>query len=139
MITIVQYALDYNSTEWGITCVKVMMVNLSLYSTATQNFRVGALCWSKPPTPEFRIGDTNMFVPKNVDICVIPDAKPNIHVTPNTKPQRQSVEYRLRRVPYAKVSRWACTFHIVCVNFICVGHPTRTSFPEEYGLKSMES
>ena len=80
-----------------------------------------------------------MLVSKNVKICVSPDAKPNIYITPNTKPQRQSVEYRLRRVPYAKFSRWACTFHIVCVNFICVGHPTRKSFPVEYELKCKES
>ena len=30
--------------------------------------------------------------------------------------------------------RWACTFHIFCVDFICVWCPTRTQFPVEYGL-----
>ena len=32
--------------------------------------------------------------------------------------------------------RWACSFHVVCVHFVCVGYPTRTQFPVEYGLKS---
>ena len=67
-----------------------------------------------------------MLVCKNAKICVTPDAKPKICDTPNTKPQSQSVEYRLRL---------ACTFHIVCVNFVRVGHLTQTSFPVEYGLK----
>ena len=33
--------------------------------------------------------------------------------------------------------RWACTFHIFCADFICVGHPTQTRFLVEYGLKSV--
>ena len=31
--------------------------------------------------------------------------------------------------------RWACTFHIFCADFICVGHPSQTRFFVEYGLK----
>ena len=38
------------------------------------------------------------------------------------KPQRESVEYRLCWVLNTKFLHWACTFHIVCVNFICVGY-----------------
>ena len=34
--------------------------------------------------------------------------------------------------------RWACTFHVVYVNFICVGHPTQARFPVEYGLKETQ-
>ena len=45
---------------------------LSLYSNVMQHLRVGALRWSRPPTPEFRIGDTNMLVSKNADICKTP-------------------------------------------------------------------
>ena len=41
--------------------------------------------------------------------------------SPNAKPQCESVEYRLRWVPNAKFLRWACRFHVVCVNLICVG------------------
>ena len=37
----------------------------------------------------------------------------------------------------AGVGRWACTFHVVYVNFICVGHPTQTRFSVEYGLKGV--
>ena len=65
---------------------------------------------------------------------VPPDAKPKICVTPDANPRRQSVEYRWRLVPNAKSSCWACTFHVVYVNFICVGHPTQTRFSVEYGL-----
>ena len=56
---------------------------LSLYSTATQNFRVGALRWSRLPTPEFHVGDTNILVSKNTKICVTTGAKPEICVNPN--------------------------------------------------------
>ena len=41
-------------------------------------------------------------------------------------PQSESVEYRLRWVPNANFSRWACTFHIFCVDFICIWWPTQT-------------
>ena len=40
-------------------------------------------------------------------------------------------------VPNAKFSRWPCRFHVVCVTFTCVGQPTRTQFPVEYGLISL--
>ena len=40
-------------------------------------------------------------------------------------PRRQSVEYRWR---------WACTFQVVCVNFISVWKPRQTQFSVEYGL-----
>ena len=53
--------------------------------------------------------------------------------SPNAKPQRRSVEYRLRWVPNAKLLRWPCTFHVFCVDFICVWYPTQTQFPMEYG------
>ena len=85
---------------------------------------VGSLCWLRPQTPQFRVGDTNMLVSKNDKICV----------TPNANPQCESVEYRLRWVPNAKFSCWPCAFHFHCVDFICVG--SRVSV--EYGLKSRE-
>ena len=47
---------------------------------------------------------------------------------PTPTPRCQSVEYRWRWVPNAKFSHWACTFHVVYVNFICVGHSTQTHF-----------
>ena len=31
---------------------------------------------------------------------------------------------------------WPCTFHVFCVDFICVWYPKRTPYPVEYGLKS---
>ena len=46
------------------------------------------------------------------------------------------VEYRWRWVPNATFSRWARTFHVVYVNFICIGHPTQTRFSVEYGLNT---
>ena len=66
-----------------------------------------------PPTPEFCMRDTNMLVyfglpptpipDASPNICVsrrqTPDAKPKICISPDAKPRRQSVEYRLRWVP----------------------------------------
>ena len=58
---------------------------------------------------------------KNAKICRDPNAKHKICVSPNVKPQREPMEYRLPWVPNAKLLRWACTVHVVCVNFSCVG------------------
>ena len=61
--------------------------------------------------------NTNMLVS-----LALGDANFSRHLT--QKNQRESVEYRLRWVPNAKSLRWPCTFHVVCVNFICVRWPT---------------
>ena len=51
-------------------------------------------------------------------ICVTrsqtPDAQPKICVSPNAKPRRQSVEYRLRWVFW----RWPCIFHVYFMLFV---------------------
>ena len=95
---------------------------LSLYSTATQKYlALGVGVGQCPPTPEFCVGDTNMLVSWSQREPFLPDAKPNISVLSDAKPKRKPVEYRLRLVPGVGSLRWACTFHIFCVNFICVG------------------
>ena len=71
---------------------------------------------------------TNMLVS-----LALGDANFLRHLTQN--PQRESVEYRLRWVPNANFLHWPCTFHVVCVSFICVRLPTQTQFSVEYGLK----
>ena len=67
---------------------------------------------------------------------VSPDAKPKSCVLPDAKLKRKPVEYRFRWVPGVGSLRWACTFHNICVYFICVGKPMQTQFSVEYGLKS---
>ena len=58
----------------------------------------GSWRWHRPPTPQFRVGDTNMLVSKIAKITFPPT--PNLKfVLPNENPQRDSVEYRLRWVP----------------------------------------
>ena len=121
---------------------------LSLYSTATQNtLRRGLALGNAPdarilrwgyqhvgilqPTQTFKFASPPTPKPKNASP---PTPNPKICVTPDANPRRQSVEYRWRWVPNAKFSRWACTFRVVYVNFICVGHPTQTRFSVEYGL-----
>ena len=65
-------------------------------------------------------------------ILALPNAK--ICVFPDANPQRQSVEYRCRWAFWHWGWRWACTFHIFCVDFICVWWSTQTQYPVEYGL-----
>ena len=72
----------------------------------------------------------------NAKICVSPNAKLKICVSPDANPRRQSMEYRWRWAFWRWGWRSACTFHIFCVDFICVWCPTRTPFPVEYGLKA---
>ena len=91
--------------------------------------------WAMPLTPEFCIGDTNMLVSWSQRKPFFPDAKLKICVSPNAKPHREPMEYRLRWVPNAKILHWPCTFNVFCVDFICVWYPTQTQFPVKYGLK----
>ena len=75
--------------------------------------------------PQFPVGDTKMLVSKIAIICVTPNVKPKIYVTPNPNPKCESVEYRLGWVSWHWGLCWACTFQVVCVNFICVRSPTQ--------------
>ena len=100
-----------------------------------QNVRVRALHWSRPPMPEFRIGDTNMLVSKNAEMCVAPGAKPKTCVTPNAKPQRLSVKYRLRWVPNAKFSHWQCTFHLFLLISFAFGGQRKPSIQWSMGFR----
>ena len=100
-----------------------------------KTIHVGSSRWLRPPTPQFRVGDTNMLVSKDAKMCVTPNANAKICVTPNSNPQREQVEYRWRWVPNVRGWRWPCRFHVVCVHFIRVGWPTQ--FPEEYGLNTL--
>ena len=47
--------------------------------------------------------------------------------------QHEHVEYRSRWVPTRWCSHLPCTFHVFCIDFICIGKPTRTQFPVKYG------
>ena len=71
----------------------------------------------------------------NAKICIIPDAKHKICVTPDTNPRCQSVEYSWRWAFWCWGWLWACTFHIFCVDFICIWWSTQTQYPVKYGLK----
>ena len=95
---------------------------------------VGSLLWLRPPTPQFRVWDTNMLVSKNAKICVTPNANAKIFVTPNANPQSKQVEYRWRLVPNMRGWRWPSRFHVVCLIFGRVGYPTETQYPVEYRL-----
>ena len=52
----------------------------------------------------------------------------------DAKPQRESVEYRLRWVPNAKSLRWPCTFHVFCVDSISVGSQRKPRFQWNMGF-----
>ena len=86
-------------------------MNLSLYSTVQKRERWG-----------LGMVKTNMLVSKNQRQALFT--------------QRQALQ--TQREPCAPNLRlglhWPCRFHVVCVNFIGVGQPTRTQFPVEYGL-----
>ena len=108
---------------------------LSLYSTATQiTWRRGLALGNAPDVRFLLWGYQHVCIlepPQTLQICVSPDVKLKICVGPDTNPRRQSVEYSWRwGWP------WACTFHIFCVDFICVWWSTQTQYPVEYGLYS---
>ena len=84
------------------------------------------------PTPDFCVGDTNMLVSfalgganfsrfyptGNLKVAFYPTRNPN------------ASQWNIGRVGCQRqiFSRRACTFHVFCVDFICVGHPTQTRF-----------
>ena len=115
-----------------------LAIDYSLYSTRTQNtWRRGLALGSAPDARILR------YPTQNIPTCwyilalpptPIPDANPKICFTPDAYPRCQSVEHRWRWAFWRWGWRWACTFHVVYVNFICVGHPTQTRFSVEYGL-----
>ena len=111
-----------------------MLYDLSLYSTATQNHS----CWVLALDPQHHniaLGKEHVYkYLKTLKFALLPNTKHKICVTPNAKPQREPMEYRLRWVPNTKFSHWPCTFHVVCAHVICVGYLTRTQFAVEYGL-----
>ena len=72
---------------------------------------VGYWRWLGPQTPHFCVTYTNMLVS-----FALGDANFSRYLTQN--PQRESVEYRLHRVPNANFLRWPCTFHF----FVCRFH-----------------
>ena len=109
--------------------------NLSLYSTATQNtWRRGLALGSTPDARILHWGYQHVGILEPTQTL----ASGVICVTPDANPRRQSVEYRWHwafwRWGWRWGWRWPCTFHIFCVDFICVWCPTRTPFPVEYGL-----
>ena len=95
-----------------------------IFHCDTKLLAFGTMQMGEPPNAKICVGNTNMLISKNAKICTTPNAEHKICFTPNTKPQHEPMEYRLRWVPNAKFSRWPCTFHIVCAHFICVGYPT---------------
>ena len=78
------------------------------------------LALAETPNAKFPFANTNMLVSKNAKICF----------TPNAKPQRKSVEYRLCWVPNAEFSCWPCTFHF----FVSISFALGPVFSVEYGL-----
>ena len=101
-----------------------------------KTIHVRSSLWLRPPMPQFRVGDTNMLVSKNAKICITHNANAKICVIPNANLQRKQVEYKWCWVPNMRGWRWAGTFHVVCVNFVRIGYPTRTRFSVEYRLYS---
>ena len=111
----------------------MIAVSISLYSTRTQNtWRRDLALGTAPDARIFRWGYQHVGILEPTQTL----ASGVICVTPDANPRCQSVEYRWRWVPGVGSLRWACTFHIFCVDFICVGHPTQTRFSVEYGLYS---
>ena len=88
--------------------------------------------------PEFCAKYTNMlvyFVLGNAHFSrfirrVLPDTFYPMRFT-----RRQSMEYRWRCAFWRWGWCWSCTFHIFCVDFICIWWSTQSQYPVECGLK----
>ena len=104
----------YLEINWLTSTLKVaepltLLISKAYIPLRRKTLHVGVWRWGTPPTREFCIKYTNMLVSK--------DAKTSICATPNTKPQREPMEYRWHWVPNARGQRWPCRFHVVCTPF----------------------
>ena len=104
---------------------KYFLLTFTYCFRETGNICIGSSHWLRPPKRQFCVGNTNMLVSNNP--CG-PNAKPD---RPNTKPGKPNASrWYMGCVasPGIGSSQWACTFHVVCINFICVRYPTQTHF-----------
>ena len=86
----------------------------------------GAGVGQYPPTAEFCVGDTNMLVSENANICV----------SPNANPRRQPVEYRWRWVSGVGHVYFMLFVHHF-PRWLRENWPTQRQIPVEYGLKNI--
>ena len=99
-------------------------------------------CWGRALvlTPrEFRIGDANMLVfetladPPQITAHPMQIAAPNANPrTPNASPNVS--QWNIGCVGFPFIGAGVGHVQFFCVDFICVGWPTRIQFPVEYGL-----
>ena len=97
------------------------------YSTAMQKHLRWVLALAYTPKARFSVGNTNMLVSKNTKIWVTPHVNLKICVSPNAKPQRESVEYRRKFLALAMYISF----------FLCHFHSVGCRFSVEYGLKTI--
>ena len=130
---------------WDVFCSYISVAYIPLQCKTT---RVGPPPWSRPPTQPFRAGDTNMLVSKKPTPSFVDptpslaDPTPSLaDLTPSLVDPTSSLAYPTRASgiyfalgPLALGLHWPCRFHVVFVNFICIGRPTQTQFLVEYGL-----
>ena len=88
---------------------------------------VGPSRWFRPPTRPFCVGDSNMLVSKRPTPSLVDQRQALRTQRQDWQTQREPVEYSSRRVGFA----------LFIPLFFCIGYPTQTLFPVEYGLYSI--
>ena len=75
---------------------------LSLYSAAMQNYWYWGFALGQPPNAKICVGDINMLVSKNVNICVTPNANFKICITPKplTPTRVSGINFRVDHVQF---------------------------------------
>ena len=106
-------------------CILIHISNLpcfySLHSTATQNtWHRGLALGNAPNARIWRWGYqlVGILEPTQTLKLASPPTRNQICVFPDTKPQRQSVEYRWCWVFW----RWPCIFHVYFMYISCIFH-----------------
>ena len=70
---------------------------------------------------DFALSIQTFWYLKTQENCVTLNTNPEICITPNAKPQHESVEYRWRWVADAKILHLQCRFHVVYPVFFALG------------------
>ena len=91
---------------------------------------VGSWHWLGPPTPQFYVTYTNMLVSKNAKICITPNAKHEICVTPTQTPNAS--QWNIVCVGFPGVGSHGGHVHLIF--FVSISFALGIVFPVEYGL-----
>ena len=130
-ISIVISALKISTRQTTIIILWLPLTVKPIFHCNAKQLTLGSRVGLDPQRDEFAllIVIPTCWYPKRLTYPTQSLASPVRFYNPQREPQCEPVEYGLRCMGMQELGlHWGCKFHVVCVNFICVGYPARTRF-----------